>query len=275
VNKVEFFSATTSAFRNDEIHYDTELFPVGKATAELLPDLKDLSFSSFDRTVTEGTQRADISRVASIARRFAEWKVAAYVIENELAKGDILVADGSLESAFTNEPKYLREVYRAGMQKGVIMTGLSKTSRLFTTTGLSLLGAVQQVAEKSQYGKWFMPLAVSNSLNHEVAIFAVKLHQASERIFRYEIQRDQFGDLTESGVQEVLSQLVRNSRDISFPGYPYGLVDADTFGRVRDEEVTHYQALLMSEISKIGQWKKFARHLRCIDAHEYLNTVVG
>lgn len=274
-NRIEFFSATYSSFRGDEIHYDTELFPVGKGVMEIIPDKKDLSFSSFDRSVTIGTQRADISRVASIARRFGEWNFATHVVENELKEGDILVADGSLESAFTNEPKYLRQLFSAGKKQKVVITGLSKTSRLFTDGGLSLLGAVQQIAESVPYAEWFMPLAFSNSMNHEAAIFAVKLHRSSERVFRYEIQRDQFKELEEVDIQQIMSQLTKNSKDISFPGYPYGLVDADTFGRVREEEVTHYQAILMSEISKAGKWKKFARHLHAIDAHDYLNTVVG
>lgn len=274
-SRIEFFSATYSTFKNNEVFYNTELYPVGKVSRELLPDHKDLSFSSTDRSVTVGNQRADISRVASIARRFAEWKFAAHVAEEELGAGDVLVMDGSLESAFTNEPKYLRQVFEVGKSKKVTVTGLSKTSRLFTTTGLSLLGAVMQIAEGCPHTKWYIPLAVSNSLNHEAAIFAVKLHQSSERIFRYEIQREQFKDLGDDGVREVMGLLAQNARDITFPGYPYGLVDADAFGRVRDEEVAHYRALLMSEISKMGKWKKFARHLRCVDAHDYLNTVVG
>jgi len=275
INKIEFFSSTHSTFRDRKIYYDTQLFPIGKNSFDFLPDRIDLSFDSTDRTVTIGTQRADITRVASIARRFAEWKFASLVVENEMEKGDFLVADGSLEAAFTNEPKYIKELFLIGRKKGVIITGLSKTSRLFTTNGLSLLGAVQQIAESITYDKWYLPLAKSKSITHEVAIFAVRLNKSAERVFRFEIQRDQFKDLDESELQNIMNQLAQNSSDISFAGYPYGLVDGDTFARVREEEVSHYKAILMSEISKAGKWKKFARHIRSIDAHDYLNTVVG
>jgi hypothetical protein len=61
---------------------------------------------------------------------------------------------------------------------------------LFTTTGLCLLGAVEQVAEKTQYGKWFMPLAVSNSLNHEVVIFAVKdMEKLARQMFEKRLEK--------------------------------------------------------------------------------------
>lgn len=275
INKIEFFSATHSSFRNGKIYYDTQLFPIGKTSFDFLPDRKDLSFDSTDRTVTMGTQRADITRVASIARRFAEWKFASLVVENEMEKGDFLVTDGSLEAAFTNEPNYLKELFAIGKKKNVIIMGLSKTSRLFTTNGLSLLGAVQQIAEPVTYDKWYLPLAKSKSITHEVALFAIKLNKSAERVFRFEVQRDQFKDLNELEFQNIMNQLAQNSTDISFAGYPYGLVVGDTFARVRDEEVAHYRVMLMSEISKAGKWKKFSRHIKSIDAHDYLNTVIG
>lgn len=274
-NKIEFFSATHSSFRGGKIYYDTQLFPIGKNGLDFLPDGKDISFDSNDRTVTIGTQRADISRVASIARRFAEWKFASFVVENEMDNGDFLVADGALEAAFTNEADYLKRLFETGKKKGVTITGLSKTSRLFTTKGLSLLGAIKQIAEPITYEKWYLPLAKSKSITHQVTIFAVQLNKFAERVFRFEVQRDQFRDLGEARFQNILNHLAVNSTDISFAGYPYGLVDVDTFARVREEEVSYYKAILMSEISKAGKWKKFSRHIKSIDAHDYLNTVVG
>lgn len=277
--RIEFFSTTYSTMKpannNNEVYYDTELFPTSTEITSLLPDVKDLSFSSFDRSVTIGNQRADIARVASIARRFAEWTMASNIVEAELDKDDIVVIDGSLESAFKHEPKYLGQLFSMGKKNGVTITGLSKTSRLFTNSGLSLLGAVQKVSESVPYAKWYLPIAFSKSASHEAVILVAKFHKAAERVFRYEIQRDQFKDLKENEIEEIIGQLANNSKDIAFPGYPYGLVDADTFGRVRDEEVGHYQAILMSEISKLGKWKKFARHLHSIDAHDYLNMVIG
>lgn len=275
--RIEFFSATYSTFKEREIFYETMVFPIHPDFSSLLPDESDLSFNSWDRTVTVGTQRADIVRVASIARRFAEWEFATHVIKQELEKGDIIVMDGTLQTAFTNESKYYRKVYEAANSKGVILTGLSKTSYLYTDTGLSLMGAVQKFASESSisYGAWYFPVAEAMNADHDVVILVVKLQEASERVFRYEIQRSQFHKLSQQEVEEILAQLAINSSDVSFPGYPYGLIDADRFARIRNDEVGHYQSIILSEISKLGKWDKFARHMRAIDAHNVLNLLAG
>lgn len=275
--RIEFFSVTHSTFRGGEIFYDTIVFPIHSDFASLLPDAKDLSFSSWDRTVTLGNQRADIERVASIARRFAEWQFATDVIEQELGGGDIVVMDGTLQTAFTNESKYYRRLYETASSKDVIVTGLSKTSHLYTDTGLSLIGAIQKFASDSliPHRAWYFPVAEAMSVDHDAMILAVKLHNVSERIFRYEIQREQFLRLNQQEIEEILAQLALNSSDASFPGYPYGLIDADRFARIRNDEVGHYQSMLLSEISKLGKWDKFARHMHAVDAHGVLNLLMG
>ena len=108
--------------------------------------------------ITEGNQRPDLARVASIARRFAEWKMARTVVENELYRGDMLVIDGSLQEAFQNETKYTRELHQLCESKGVILCGLSKTSRLYTDSGVSLLGAIKQISNLVNFGTWFIKI---------------------------------------------------------------------------------------------------------------------
>ena len=275
-SRVEFLSATNSRFYEDEIFYDTSIFPLEDKHESLLPDEADLSFNSFDRTVTIGTQRADIQRVASIARKFAEWEYAFHVIEEEMEEDNVLAVDGTLQTGFTNEFKYAQKVHRAAKSKGVIMTGLSKTSHLFTTTGLSLLGAVNKLADDCgiPFDSWYIPVAEVATADHNAVIYVVKLHLISNHVFRFEVSRDQFERLGEEGMDEILGQLAKNSQDVSFPGYPYGLVDADHFARVSNNEIASYQAILLSEISRMGNWPKFLRHIRATDAHSILNMLM-
>lgn len=274
-NKIEFFSTTLSSFKEDEIFYDTLLFPIDEVFGRLLPDGRDLKFSSTDRTVMVGTMRADISRVASIARRFAEWSFAYHVVDMVLREGDILVLDGTLQTAFTNESRYSERLYEKAISKGIVVVGLSKTCGLFTDTGISLLGAVGKLADDSGMGgTWYFPIAESTSSDHDVVIYVVKLNPGAEHIFRFEVYRKQVPILGERGINEVMNKLAENSQDVSFPGYPYGLIDADLFSRVRDEEVEGYRALLLSEISKIDKWDKFARRIHAVDAHGLLNMLV-
>jgi hypothetical protein len=271
--RIEFFAATFSDFERGEIQYSTSLFPLSGEEA-MLPRERDLSFSSMDRSITIGNQRADIYRVGSISRRFSELVLAKSVVENELAPGDVIVLDGTLQTAFPNEYAYLDELSQAAQEKGVILAGLSKTSALFTDTGYSLLGALDKLsAEKGITSEWYYPIAEGTSKDHFVFILGVKLNALSERIFRLEIQRDQFLSFGERELNEVLTQLVRNSTDYSFPGYPYGLIDADRFARVTSSEREHYFAILRSQMAATGTWEKFYRHVKATDAHGLLNKL--
>src|SRR5665647_1583931 len=247
--RIEFFAETFSDFDRGEIQYSTSLFPLSGEEG-ILPHERDLSFSSMDRSITVGNQRADIYRVGSISRRFSELALAKSVVENELAPGDVLILDGTLQTAFPNEYAYLDELSQAAQKKGVILGGLSKTSALFTDTGYSLLGALDTLsAEKGITTEWYYPIADGTSQDHFVFILGV--HE----------------------LNEVLTQLVRNSTDYSFPGYPYGLIDADRFARVTSSEREHYFAILRSQMATMGNWEKFYRHAKAVDAHGLLNKL--
>ncbi len=274
-NRIEFFSVTSATFRNEEIHYDTALFPNSESFADFLPNHSDLSISSTDPTIMTGKARADISRVGSIARRFAEWQSAFRIVERELGHDDILVMDGTLRTAFAKESKYAKVAYRTARERGVVYTGLSKTSRLFTTTGLSLLGAVRRLAldNKAPPMWYYYPIAESLSPEHEAAIFLVKLSDMSQRVFRYEINAEQAKSLSSDSLNDVFSALSQNSNDLTFPGYPYGLIDADDNARVRTQELEMYRVMLLSEISKVGSAAKFHRHMESTDAHGIMNLL--
>jgi len=84
LKRIEFFAATFSIFDRGEIQYNTTLVPLSDEET-ILPRERDLSFSSMDRSITIGNQRADIYRVGSISRRFSELVLAKSVVENELA----------------------------------------------------------------------------------------------------------------------------------------------------------------------------------------------
>lgn len=109
--------------------------------------------------------------------------------------------------------------------------------------------------------------------SHSAVIFAVNLHERAEHIFRYEIIRDQANSIDSAGLYDILNCLAEISTDLTFPGYPYGLVDAHDNARVRNEEVDFYRMLLLSDISKHGLWQKFYRHMQPIDARDILNTL--
>ena len=120
---------------------------------------------------------------------------------------------------------------------------------------------------------YYYPIAESLSPEHEAAIFVVKLSEQSPRVFRYEVNAEQVKSLSSDSMNEIFSQLATNSGDLGFPGYPYGLVDADDNARVRHEELETYRVLLLSEISKLGASSRFLDHMQSADSHHVLNAL--
>ena len=274
IPRVEFFSAIYSTFLDGGISYETIITPCKHEHSLLLPDAKDLSFNSNDRTVMVGSQMADTSRIASIARNFAEWKFGALVCEH-LENDDVLVMDGSLQTQFTNEDKYFARIEKTAKERGVVLASLAKTSRLFTTTGLSLVGAVNQFADQEHIGgEWYLPVFESVQ-SHRTYTIIVKLKEISDWVFRLDFQRDQFRSLDEKSINEILSLLCSNASDPVFPGYTFGSIVADQYSRVSENEIDYYRPILMSQLSEIRKQDKFRYHIRAGDAHEKLNEVVG
>jgi hypothetical protein len=276
-NKIEFFSYVFSTIKQissrKEIFFNVNLWSVHDISNEKLPDPNDLSFDSTDSRITEGAQRPDLARVASIARRFAEWKMATEVVKNELSAGDILVIDGSLQEVFQNESKYTEELYDLAESKGVIVCGLSKTSRLYTDSGASLLGAVKQISYHVDFERWLIKVGTQRKDDRGL-IMVVKLHPESEFVFRLEMLQNQLEKMTNDEVNSILSALSSNSSDLSMIGYPYGLIDVDTYSRVKLNELSFYRGIILSYLSEETNWKQVIDHTVAIRGHDDLNLAV-
>jgi hypothetical protein len=191
-----------------------------------------------------------------------------------LEEDDVLVMDGSLQTNFTNEYQYFYSLEEVTQKRGIILSSLSKTSKLFTDSGLSLLGSISQFAKnEGMNGMWYHPLF--DSQKHHVHGLIVKFHDVAEWIFRMDFQREQFSKLTEEQLNEILYMFCSNSSDPTFPGYPYGSIDVDLFSRVSQNELDYYRAMVTSEIASLNKQEKYIRHIRAGDAHNVLNTIAG
>jgi NurA domain len=279
--KMEFLSLTTSYFNEDEgdIAYETSIFPTLDEFNDFLPDERDLSFTSGTRASFYGVTRYDMERVASIARRFAEWSLSKHIIENELEENDLLVRDGSLQISFANEDKYSEDTFDAAKRNSAIFTGLSKTSHLTTDSNFSLLGSIQRFAEDSgiENVAWcYCPVGRCSSKEYRALITAVKLNPNSRHVFRFEILKEQAQHIKKEGIMSVVEAIAENSVDLCFPGYPYGLIDADLQARVREDEMGIYETRILSEISKRPELlQKVQADIRAVDGHEILNYLAG
>jgi hypothetical protein len=273
--RIEFLSYTSSDFDYADVYFETKLSLENDFFRKYLPLEKDLKSKAFGPDYTLGNKLM-MERMASMARRFSEWTIAEHIIDLELEEGDIVIKDGSLQTAHPNEDQYIKKVLKKAEKKGVIFTGLSKTSRYTTTTRIPLISAIDRFSKemKIPYREWcYFPVPISRELEKRALIMIIKLNRHADTPFRFEIFRDQAERMSKTEILEVVSTIADYSRDITLPGYPYGLIDAHLWARVRDEEISTYQAMLYSEISRLGMWKEVNSHINTINTHDKLDEM--
>ena len=267
--RIEFFSLVVRrvVYNNQySTKYTVSIFPHKESHLRYLPSAHDVA-SSIRDTAT-GTD----PRIPSLARSLGEWRMAHDMLQT-LEDGDILVMDGSLTTLDRIESQYAQNLYRAARKRGVIVCALSKTSRLLTRSGEPLLDRVHEISADTGHGMWYAEVAEQVSSHDRGFVMAVKLHPNAPFPFRFEILREQFEEMDHTRKGHILSSLAANSEDVSFLGYPYGLVDADRYAQVRNSDVSMYRTLLESRLRMGEEMTGILRSLRAYGAHEHLNGV--
>ncbi|MCG2719438.1 MAG: DNA double-strand break repair nuclease NurA [Nanoarchaeota archaeon] len=230
------------AVDEDGIKYKVEFFG---------DDLKlDLSFDSFDKSLRTGENRVKISKVGDVVRRFLELEVC----NNILDSADVLVMDRDLEVSVTNEDKFFDKLYENALKNNVVVCGLSKTTSLLTKKGNSVNALLNSLGN----GKWYYKLVEG--------VYFVKLNDRSKYCFRLDV-----GGRVKYDINEVLSLLVENSKDPIFLGYPYGLISADKFARVSNDEKNYLRTMFMTKFGK--KWENIDKYEGSLDAHSVLDKV--
>lgn len=228
--KYEFYLFTKAKWINGDLFYESKIFPL---VGEKIIDEQDLFISSYDASIKTGIERAPITKIGNMARRFSELALAAQI------QADFIILDGTLEKTYTNEEKYLNKVTEK-------VGSLAKTSSLFTTNGNN---PVILLNKFGQNGCW--QYFVENK------IYFVKLHEKAKHVFRFE------------GNPKAIPLLLANSKDALFLGYPYGLILADKFARVSNEEKN---SLIMNFLLRVEN-KEIAEYLNATNAHDILDRL--
>jgi hypothetical protein len=276
--RIEFYAICYAVNDSGRIFYESELVPMKEEWTEFLPDSNDLRFDSFDATLMMGPMRAPIHRVAETARQFAEWKYLGLVVDKELDDGDVVVRDGTLQTVVTKERAYADIASSNAVEKGVNLLSLSKTSTLFTSTGYPLMAAIAELAEQSALAKlswYYNPIVEIKHPDHQAEMYAVKLHPQSNYVFRLEFLKPQAERMMSEDFEEIMGSLSANSEDVTFPGYPYGLLDADFFSKVSPQEAGSQEIQFLSCATDKGALVRLQRCLRASNAHDVLNKFGG
>ncbi|MBI5393626.1 hypothetical protein HZA96_07205 [Candidatus Woesearchaeota archaeon] len=224
--------------KKDNIYYDVEFHlnennKNNNDTKNILPRKEHLHYHSFDKTIISGNERGEISKIGEICRKFSEILLARD-IALQLEQNDIIILDNSLETYYTNEQLYWNELFEIIKKKEIILAGLTKTTTLLTKRGHSIISVLHAMSKKIDYNCWCYYQKECAKQNTIQMLF-VKLHLLSQYIFRIEVYNYLETNL-ESNLRILLSELVSQSKDAFFPGYPYGLVQADNFARISNKE---------------------------------------
>lgn len=272
--KFEFYVFGKAIGKGKDIDFHFKLFPFSKNYGVDIEET-DRIINSHDPTISNRNFRAELGSVCGVARRYLEWKISELIIQNELEKGDILVRDGSLQTAITGEYNYSKKAYDAASEKEVTFCGIAKRSRLYTSKGRSLPYAIKLLGNKICPNKlwYYAPVAEINHPDHNAEMYFVKFHSSSRYTFRFEIEKNRAKILGREGVEEVLGIIASNSVDLRFPGYPYGLVDADYIARIRGDEKETHKALFMSLCDDEEMLKFIEENISVEDAHDVLDSL--
>ena len=256
-HKYEFYCLASASRQGESIFYNVKIYPINY-------DLKIGSFDSFDKTLMTGSHRVAVSRVCEAVRKLAEIDIASRLADN-LSRGDIIVRDGDLMNDATYEIDFFNELYAKAEEKGIIICGLSKTTRLFTETGWSLVSALKSMAPDSAW--YYSPIAENNNPLHPADIYIIKLDKKSKYCFKLEIYNKM-----KYNIMDLAGLLKLNSTDPVFLGYPYGLIVADRLARVSNSEVEYIGMKLKTTAGK--NWKEIEESLHSIDAHGILDNII-
>jgi hypothetical protein len=273
---IEFYSATIiETFENDNLYFITRLFPREERYKKYLPK-KDIKISFKDPSIRIGGKFLfEFERFGGIAMRFAEWTYANHFIESELNNGDIFIRDGSLQTGYMGEIEYANELFTTGLKKNVIITGLSKSCRLITKNGNSLIALIDYHAKKKfpKESWYYHPILKITKADNQADIYFVKFNKLSTRPFRFDIYLKQAKTLDQKKTEIILSNLVNNSNDLSFIGYPYGLIKVDQMARISKRELESEKIQLLVEFDKEIYEQFILPRLQSVDAHDILNKI--
>ncbi|MBW2965378.1 hypothetical protein KY363_08020 [Candidatus Woesearchaeota archaeon] len=257
------FYITAKAFREEEhgsLLYRAKLM---KSRSSVLTDSffsEDIILHSLDRGLMDGNARADLSKVPGMTRRMAELSVAL-LLTKDVNAGTILVIDGDLRAKVADEAKLINALGVVSRENQVMVCGISKTSRLLTSKGRSVIDLLNSSAPAAPW--LYHPAAVS--ADADVKVSFVKFHRDSQYVFKFE------SFSTGSDPMPALTLLASNSTDPVFIGYPYGLVEADRFARVSNRDAEILRTTFMARAGK--GWEQIEAAGRALDAHSVLDSI--
>ncbi len=263
-----FFLFSNIAIKKNAIYLISKLFPVDTNFKKIVEkESFEFSYSELtglnpDNFGIEKDSMRLFSPLVGIIRKISELSLAASTIK-KLSDGDMVMLDGTLEPKSGADYASFANLFRLAGQNNILITAISKTTSMLTEHGTALTAALSGIADRGK--KWYCHVAErENGLNAD--IFIAKLHEQSDYSFRVEIQKTGILDL-----RKIFGIIASSSKDISFLGYPYGLIKADTYARIPNSEKEYLKTMLMAKFN--SSQDTIMRQLNALNAHSVLDKI--
>ena len=206
-----------------------------------------------------GESTAALTKFCEKARRIAEISAATNAAKRQ--REGFIVLDGTLEAFNAAEMKAMKELMAAAASNNAVIGAVAKTCALLTDNGESLTSAADGISEGKE---GYIIVAEGISERHRAAVAVAKLNRHSSYLFRIEAA-------TAEDLKKLLPELKRQSNDLTFPGYPYGLIMADRFARISnaDTELTKTKMRATAD----ADVKALFKREKALNAHRILDSM--
>ncbi|MDD1701321.1 MAG: DNA double-strand break repair nuclease NurA [Methanoregula sp.] len=222
--------AVRTTFSNGE-RYNRSITPITLVTigpGHKNQDFAEMYLDCFGAPPHKGLDNADPERASAILRDTLEYWVALQTV-NLLPEGALLLIDGALRVSSQNHEPVLGEIIRIGQERGILLAGVVKRTRVTWGGGHPLLPAIGGLAEQIGFsGPWWTKIdshlldRTEYRQGRHGEIYIASLHPHSNRPMKMELPKG-------TGVQAAaatMQALAACADDGRVPGYPYPLLDA-------------------------------------------------
>ena len=227
-----------------------------ESTLELGSD--DLSGIAYE-TAGTGENTSALVKFCETARRLAEMNAAQNAVMRKRSK--FIVLDGTLEAFNAAEMRAIRELMAAAADKNIIIGSVAKTCSLLTDAGKPLLEAVEGVSGKNE---GYIIVAEGLSERHNATVAVARLNSSANYIFRIEAAN-------KAELLQLIPALKEQSNDLAFPGYPYGLIMADRFARISEQDAELTKAKIRATAA--ADVKALLKDEKALDANSVLDSM--
>ncbi|MFA6089177.1 MAG: DNA double-strand break repair nuclease NurA [Candidatus Woesearchaeota archaeon] len=219
---------------NQKIVYKTEL--IKENNIELNEEF--LTFNPKEDLLKNGAFDAKVDSIASKVRRYLEIIVAKQIAEQELKEYDTIILDGTLQCTIPKEEILMQKLEDISIKHNILVCAIAKSTNVYTNTDSSYDKLLISLTDKKRF-VYFPSIEIKNT-KHPAKIYFAKLHEKSDIVLRIELFKSQANKID---ITKYFSQVAFFAKDPTLLGYPYGLIDADKFARLSNEEANYLRTI--------------------------------